>query len=131
MTTSASKRLIIALSIATALLAGLAAWGWARTFMHEFHATLADNWSQMLEESRDSALASTNVANIAAELRWLGRFHRSEQFPSGIEGRHLSLIERARVAYQRDIVLHLRQLTGDQLGNDPKLWVQKYAKPEK
>lgn len=99
--------------------------------MGEVHATLADGRTEMLQEGRDAALSKTNVTEVADSLRWVGRFYRPPEPPtSGIERHHYNLMERVRVCYQRDIVLHLRQLTGEQLGDDPKLWIQKYAKPE-
>ncbi|MGC3956464.1 MAG: hypothetical protein QM813_00350 [Verrucomicrobiota bacterium] len=99
--------------------------------MNEIHATLADGWTEMLQEGRDAALVNTNITEVADTLRWLGRFYRPPQPPSsGIERHHYNLMERVRVGYQQDIVIHLRQLTGDQLGDDPKPWIEKYAKPE-
>lgn len=99
--------------------------------MAEVHTTLADGWTEMLQEGRDAALANTNVTEVADSLRWVGRFYRPPEPPaSGIERHHYNLMERVRVSYQRDIVIHLRQLTGDQLGDDPKPWILKYAKPE-
>lgn len=131
MTPLGQKRLAIALSVATVGLAALAAWGWARAAMAEVDAMLADGWTEMLQEGRDAALAKTNVTEVADSLRWVGRFYRPPEPPaSGIERHHYNLMERTRVSYQRDIVAHLRQLTGDQLGDDPKLWIQKYANPE-
>jgi len=125
------KRVVIVLSVTAAILAVLAAWGWARASLNEVHATLADGWTEMLQESRDTALTSTNVTEVADTLRWVGRFYRPSEPPaSGIERHHYNLMERIRVGYQRDIVIHLRQLTGDQLGDDPKPWIEKYAKPE-
>lgn len=131
MTSSDKKVLVVCLSVAAVILAVLAAWGWARASMNELHATLADGWTEMLQEGRDAALQSTNVTEIAGTLRWVGRFYRPPEPPaSGIERHHYNLMERIRVGYQQDIVLHLRQLTGDQLADDPKLWIDKYAKPE-
>ncbi|MCP5521881.1 MAG: hypothetical protein H7A46_10085 [Verrucomicrobiales bacterium] len=125
------KRLIFVLSLVTAILAVLAAWGWGRFVMAEIDAALADGWTDMLQEGRDAALAETNVTEVADTLRWVGRFYRPPEPPaSGIERHHYHLMERVRASLQQDLVAHLRQLTGDQLGDDPKLWVQKYAKPE-
>jgi hypothetical protein len=114
------------------ILAVLAAWGWARAAMSEMHATLADGWTEMLQEGRDAALASTNITEVADTLRWVGRFYRLPEPPSsGIERHRNNLMERIRAGCQGDIVNHLRQLTGDQLGDNPKPWIEKYAKPER
>ncbi|MEK7708017.1 MAG: hypothetical protein AAB380_08490 [Verrucomicrobiota bacterium] len=132
MTPIGQKRLVIGLSLVVVILAALAVWGWAKATMNELHATLADGWTDMLQEGRDAALESTNVTEIAGTLRWVGHFYRPPEPPaSGIERHHYNLMERVRVGYQRGIVFHLRQLTGDQLGDNPKLWVEKYAKPER
>jgi hypothetical protein len=125
------KRLAVALSITAVILAVLAAWGWARTVMSEVHATLADGWTELLEEGRGAALKSTNVMEVADTLRWVGRFYRPPEPPrSGIERHHYNLMERVRVCYQEDIIIHLREMTGDHLGDDPEPWIEKYAKPE-
>ena len=132
MTPLGHKRLAIGLSVAAAILAVLAAWGWARAAMGEVHAVLADGRTEILQEGRDAALVSTNVTEVADTLRWVGRFYRPPDSPStGIERNCYNLMERVRVGYQRDIVVHLRELTGDKLGDDPKLWIEKYAKPER
>ena len=92
---------------------------------------LADGWTQMLQEGRDAALVNTNITEVAGTLRWVGRFYRPSEPPSGPERHHYNMMERIRISYERDIMLHLRQLTGDQLPDDPKIWIEKYAKPEK
>jgi hypothetical protein len=131
MTSLGQKRLAIALTVAVVISAALAAWGWGRSVIGEVHATLADGWTEMLQEGRDAALANTNITEVADSLRWVGRFYRPPEPPaSGIKRHHYNLIERVRASYQRDIVDHLRQLTGNQLADDPQLWIQKYAKPE-
>ncbi|HWQ92394.1 MAG TPA: hypothetical protein VN673_12030 [Clostridia bacterium] len=131
MTIFGQKRFTIALSLVAVILAVLAAWGWARATMNEIHATLSDGWTDMLQEGRDSALASTNITEIATTLRWVSRFYRSPQPPAhGIERHHYNLMERVRDCYLQDIVAHLRRLTGEELGDDPTLWIEKYAKPE-
>ena len=85
----------------------------------------------MLQEGRDAALANTNITEVADSLRWVGRFYRPPEPPaSGIKRHHYNLIERVRASYQRDIIDHLRQLTGNQIADDPELWIQKYATPE-
>jgi len=130
MTPLGHKRLVIGLSIVAVSFASLAAWGWARALRYEIEAMLADNWTQMLQEGRDGALENTNIVEVAGTLRWIGHFYRWPEPPaSGIERRHYNLMERIRVEYQHDVVVRLRQLTGAQLGDDPKLWVEKYAKP--
>lgn len=132
MTPTPNKRLLIALSLGLVVFVVLAGWGWGRATMGEIHATLADGWTQMLLEERDAALERTNVAVVASSLRWVGRFYRPpEPPPAGIERNLYNLMERVRSAAQHDIVRHLRSITGDQLSDDPKLWIEKYAKPEK
>ncbi len=132
MTPIGQKRLSIGLSVVVVVLAILAAWGWARAGLGELDAILTDSWTGMLLEGRDAVLEKTNVAEVALDLRWVGRWNRPPQPPPpGIERHHYNLMERTRVAYQRDIVIHLRHLTSDPLGDDPKLWTDKYAKPER
>lgn len=125
------KRLTIGLSIASIVLVALAAWGWARASMNEIHAMLADGHTKMLEEARDSALVSTNTIEVSDALRFIGRFYRPPEPPTGPHRHIYNVVERVRASYQRDIVGHLRRLTGDQLSDDPKTWIEKYAKPER
>lgn len=99
--------------------------------MNEIHAMLADGHTQLLEEARDSALASTNITEVADALRWIGRFYRPPEPPAGPQRNLYNVMERVRVSYQRDLVRHLRRLTGDQSSDDPKAWIDKYAKPER
>jgi hypothetical protein len=131
MTSDSHKRLLIGLSIAAVTFAIVAVWGWARATMNEVRAMLADGHTQMLEEARDAALVGTNTTEVADTLRCIGRFYRPPEPPVGPERHIYNLMERVRASYQRDIVRHLRQLTGDQLSDDPKVWIDKYAKPEK
>ena len=131
MTPRSYKRLTIGLLIAAVLFVALAAWEWARATMNEVHTMLADGHTQMLEEARDAALANTNITEVADALRWIGRFYRPPEPPAGPECHIYNVMEQVRVGYQRDIVAHLRRLTGDQSSDDPRVWIDKYAKPEK
>src|SRR5690348_16610669 len=122
MTTSGHNRIITALSILALLLGALAAWGWGRVYLREVNAFLADGRAGMLQEERDAAMTNTNVMEVADRLRWIGGLYRPPQPPSGAERHHYNLVERVRDCYERDIMLHLRQLTGDNLPNEPKAW---------
>lgn len=131
MTPRSHQRLLIGLSVAAVVFVALAAWGWARATMNEVRSMLADGHTQMLEEARDAALVSSNITEVADTLRWVGRFYRPPEPPDGPERHIYNLMERVRAGYQRDIMEHLRRLTGDQSSDDPKAWIDKYAKPEK
>jgi hypothetical protein len=63
---------------------------------------------------------------FSARLRYVISY-----YPSGSKQRTGSkldrVVERHRTAVVRDIVAHLRRTTGQDLGEGPEPWIQKYA----
>ena len=125
------KRSVMGLSIALALVSGIAAWCGYLGFRNVMEAVLTDNWAMVLDEMRESGMEQTNAPEIAATLRHVERWYHGPTPDSGTS-RHLhNLMERVRAGVERDLIRHLREVAGEDLGADPKPWIQKYAKPEK
>lgn len=127
---SASRKTVWALSLTVAVLAVLLLWSLFRGALVEIETTLADEHARELETLRDSALASTNVTDAADTLRHIAIYYAPSD-PEVLKKRYESLLRRVRRELIRDVIDHLRKLTGRDLGNDPAPWVAAYAPPEK
>jgi len=98
---------------------------WRYGYLH-LQAAFADEQTQIFDEMRTRALQSTAPPDIAGSLAYVVIY-----YPSGSKqqaGSKLDrVVERHRTAVVRDIVAHLRRTTGQDLGESPELWIQKYA----
>jgi hypothetical protein len=130
MTIVGYKRCVMGLSIVLVLMTGIAAWCGYLGFRNGMETMLTDNWAMVLDEMRESGMGQTNATEIAATLRGVERWYHGPTPDSGTP-RHLhNLMERVRAGVERDLIRHLREVTGEDLGVDPTPWIQKYAKPE-
>ena len=81
---------------------------------------------KLFDEMRIQALASEPAA-AAGYLEYVVGY-----YPSGSKqemGSRLDrMVEQARTRASREIVAHLRTRTGEDLGDHPEAWIQKYAK---
>jgi hypothetical protein len=131
MTIAGYKRSVIGLLIALAIMSGIAAWCGYHGLRNGMETMLTDNWAMVLDEMRQSGLEHTNATEIATTLRDVGRWYHGPAPDKGTP-RHLhNLMERVRAGVERDLIRHLREVTGEDLGMDPNPWIRKYAKPEK
>jgi hypothetical protein len=126
MTTTGYKRLVITLSAALLLVLGLAAkllWDAAQL---QLRVAFAEEQTGIFDSMRTQALSS-DVTGAAGSLEYAVRY-----YPSGtkqVTGSRLDrVVERARAAAVRAIIAHLRTKTGEDLGDDPEKWIQKYAR---
>lgn len=91
-------------------------------------SALAEEQTRTFEELAAKAQQS-DATNAADLLR-----HIFVYYPSGTKqrtGSHLdAIVERHRHAAAREIVGHLRQVTGENLGDSPSRWIERYASPE-
>jgi len=118
------------LAAVVAVLAGLLIWSVASNFRFRIETILADGHATLIEEMRDAALGTTNVTDVANYLRHVNRYYA----PTDPQAQKLPaerLLRRVRLGLEREIVAHLRRLTGKELGNDPVRWIEAYAPPEK
>ena len=131
MTIVGYKRTVIGLSAALVVMSVIAAWCGYLGFRNGIEAVLTDNWAMVLDEMRESGLKHTNATEIATTLRDVDRWYHGPA-PEASTPRSLhNLMERVRAGVQRDLIRHLREVTSEDLGEDPKPWIQKHAKAEK
>ena len=126
MSITSYKRLTIALSLACVglvVLSGYLFWNYASL---DIHVRLASEQTKIFDEMRTRAL-QTDATGAAACLDYVVGY-----YPSGTKqetGSRLDrIVERERTLAVRDIVAHLRTKTGEDLGDNPEAWIQKYAK---
>lgn len=105
-------------------------WSVFSNALVEVETTLADEHARELETLRDHALASTNATEIVDTLRYMAIYYAPSD-PEVLKKRHESLLRRVRRVLIREVIDHLRKLTGRDLGDDPAPWVAAYAPPEK
>jgi hypothetical protein len=113
------------------VVAGLGTWSFIDGLRNELEARRNAFWMRYLVGFHESALLHQNVTNVVARLRDVDRCYRRPQPPTLAVQRHLhNIMECVRASAERDIIDHLRTLTGEDLGNDPKPWIKNYAEPE-
>jgi len=126
MTITQYKRLTFALVVAVVLSIALNVslfWRYARQHVE---VVFAAEQTEIFEEMRSRALQSDPVG-AASSLKYAVRY-----YPSGSKqrtGSHLDkMVERERTRAVRDILAHLRQKTGQDLGEDPEKWIERLAR---
>lgn len=119
------KRLTIALVV---LCVGLVALCGSLFWNHGWltiHVAFASEQTQIFDEERSKALQS-DAAGAAGSLQYIVNY-----YPSGTKqqtGSKLDrMVERERTLAERDIIAYLRTKTGQDLGESPEAWIQKYA----
>ena len=92
-----------------------------------FQSKFANEQTGIFDQMRTRALQSSSPADIADCLGYVFNY-----YPSGTKqksGSNLDyVVERHRTTVMRDIIAHLRQTTGQDLGKQPAPWIQKYGK---
>lgn len=126
MSNSRDQWLIIALVIAVVVLAwiaGLFVWqlGWLKV-----QVAFAEDQTEIFDAMREKALAADDPTTAAGCLDYAVNY-----YPSGSKqeaGSRLdTIVERQRAHIIKDIIVDLRKKTGQDLGNDPQTWIEKYA----
>jgi hypothetical protein len=126
MSISGYKRLTIALAVTCVgllILCGSLFWshGWLT-----IRVAWASEQTKIFDDMRTQALQS-DAAGAAGCLEYVVGY-----YPSGSKqetGSRLDrMVERERTLAARDIVAYLRTKTGEDLGESPETWIQKYAK---
>lgn len=132
MTIADYKKAVIGLLAALAIVSAIAVRCGYLGLRHDVEAVLTDNWAMILDEMRESGMAQTNATAIAATLRSVDRWYRGPDPNDGDRPRALSnLMDRVRAGAERDLIRHLREATGEDLGENPEPWIQKYAEPDR
>jgi hypothetical protein len=70
-------------------------------------------FESILRRQRKRLRTSRTINRLAEKQREYSRFDR--------------IVERARPSVIRDIISQLRQKTGEDRGDEPDIWIQKYA----
>jgi len=95
-----------------------------------------NNGSQLCERLGRLGLEDTNVTKVAMCLRQLTPWAAPPpwgdppQSAESTERYAYDMMDRVRMHNQRDVIAHLRALTGEDLGDDAKAWIERYAKSE-
>jgi len=122
----ASNRVIAILITILALLFGALVWEAWGHFRLQLEATFAEGQTRTFDEARAQALRS-DAPGAASFLEYITAY-----YPSGSKqriGSHMdSVVERHRNLVIHDIIQYLRQKTGEDLGDNPEAWIQKYGK---
>ena len=87
----------------------------------------AEEQAQFFDEMSSKALLQTTSSYVtASSLQEVVSYH-----PSGTKqmaGSKLDhIVERHRAVVVRDLIAHLRRTTGEDLGDSPEPWIQKYG----
>jgi hypothetical protein len=105
-----------------------ACWLFFRYAGQTIHVVFAYDQTGIFEEMRDKCLRATDPSEGAYCLEYT-----MDYYPSGSKQEKGSwldhIVERARRSAIREMIAHLRTLTGLDLGNDPAVWIAKFKKP--
>ena len=104
------------------ILSGWQSWNYGRL---KIEVAFAEEQTHIFEAMRRQALKG-NPLDAAKSLEYV-----VDYYPSGTKQRAGSpldkVVERMRFRVIADIILHLRQKTGEDLGEKPETWIEKYA----
>ena len=117
------KNFSISLIVLLAILLGWQSWNHARL---KIEVAFAEEQTRIFQQMHQQAMEGS-PSGAAESLAYV-----VNHYPSGTkqrEGSRLdSVVERMRSCAVRDIISHLRQKTGEDLGEKPEAWIEKYAK---
>lgn len=120
------KRLTITLSLVCLLSLGVAIFFFSKHAILSVRTVLATEQISIFSEMRAKALKA-DEHTAASCLQYVVGY-----YPSGtkqVPGSRLDrLVEQQRASVVKDIVAHLRSQTGQDLGEAPEMWIQKYSK---
>lgn len=120
-----SRRTITVLTAVVAVLVALLGWqGFVYLRLH--HEVANAEWqTQSFDDLRTVALKQDAPGALGCLE------HLLIDYPSGTKqrrGSHLDrMVEGHRAAVAREIIAHLRRVTGQDFGNDPEAWIQGYG----
>jgi hypothetical protein len=114
--------LLAFVALLLAILLGWQSWNHARL---KIEVAFSEEQTRVFEEMRLQAIQGS--PSVAAEsLEYVVNY-----YPSGTKQREGSrldkVVERVRSSVIRDIISQLRQKSGEDLGEKPEAWIQKYA----
>ncbi len=77
-----------------------------------------------IDAERDHALKG----DVAQAVQYLQMFQEPPEHSTDFEKHLAAIITVQRKAATRDVIAYLRSRTGDDLGDDPLNWIEKYSK---
>ena len=124
MNTINHKQRVKPLLVVCFLLLILCGWLFWELGLQTVHIALASEQTVIFEEMRIKAL-QCEPAGAVAFLEYA-----VDYYPSGTKQKSGSrldrMVEQSRSATTREIISYLRSKTGQDLGEDPQVWIQKY-----
>ncbi len=115
--------LVAFVALLLVILLGWQSWNHARL---KIEIAFAEEQTKIFDSMREKAIQA-DARGAAGFLEYAVNY-----YPSGSKQRSGSrldkILERMRSYAVRDIISHLRQKTGEDLGEKPKAWIEKYAK---
>lgn len=97
-------------------------YGWLKV-----EVAFAEEQTEIFEAMRTQARAASDAKTAADCLNYVVNY-----YPSGSKqqtGSRLdTIVERARAIAKQEIIADLRARTGENLGDDPQVWIEKYAR---
>lgn len=126
MTLTGRNRQTVVMALLVVLLFILSVWYFVDGVLLKVRLAHAEEQTAIFEEMRSRAVQS-DVAEAASCLEYAHWY-----YPSGTKhpkGSHLDrIVERHRTAVTLEILAYLRGQTGQNWGDDPVAWSEKYAK---
>lgn len=124
MTVRSYRALAVALGVTLLVLLALLAYSRLELATVRHNVQRAHDIVWLLEGDRDMALQAT--VPQAVEILWF-KLYSPTLFDQPKHGDFDAFIDRQRGRTIRDVILYLRNKTGDDLGSDPEAWIQKYG----
>jgi hypothetical protein len=119
------KRLTLLLAVVVVVLIGLV-WHFDMRFQMQ-RLDERGAWNTIADFERSQSLALRSEPKIAAEMLD-DVAHHPPKWSTGSLG---MMVEQARADSIHGIIDYLRKKTGEDLGDDPEKWIEKYEKYEK
>jgi hypothetical protein len=92
----------------------------------QVRVSFAEEQTEIFDDMRAKALAASDPNRATQYLDYAVHY-----YPSGSKqetGSQLDrIVERHRTSVIRDILAHLKAKTGEDLGDDPRAWIEKYS----
>jgi hypothetical protein len=89
------------------------------------HVAFADEQTEIFEDMRERAFKSAGPTEAVGYLEYTINY-----YPSGTKQENDSrldrIVERTRRSIVREIIIHLREQTREDLGNDPQVWIDRF-----
>ncbi len=128
MKTPDSKKLIFGLSILLVVGSIAAGYIWLSWGLLQIRIAFAEDQTKIFDEMREKAVSFDSTAAVTY-LKYIINY-----YPSGSKqesGSKLDkIVERERQSAVREILAYLRQITGQDFGEDPQRWIESLQEAE-